>query len=52
MLGITSNFVWNIQIVKQDENNLDLNSIYKDIAEAGLTVGVKKSKINTKEIIN
>lgn len=52
MMGITSNFVWNIQIVKQDESDLDLNSIYKDIEEAGLSIGTPKNKINTKEIIN
>lgn len=52
MMGITSNFIWNIQIVKQDEGNLDLKSIYKDIEEAGLSIGTPKNKINTKEIIN
>ena len=41
-LGISSNFVWNIQIVEED----------KESVESGLEIGKMKSKINTKDVIN
>ena len=49
-LYISSNFVWNVDI--QIEDNLELENIEQDIKEAGLEIGVLKSKINTQEIIN
>ena len=52
VLSITSNFVWNIQIIQQGDEKIDTSSFYKDIEEAGLKIGIKKSGINTKEIIN
>ena len=50
LLSISSNFVWNIEIV--EENNEQIENIYQDITEAGLSIGKLKSQINTKEIIN
>lgn len=49
-LSISSNFVWNIQIV--EENKEVIENIEQDLQEAGLTVGKLKSKVNTKEVIN
>lgn len=49
-LGIASNFVWNIEIV--EENNQKLDNIYENIEEAGLSIGKLKSQINAKEVIN
>lgn len=45
-----SNFIWNIEIV--DEDNQKLENISQSITNAGLTIGKLKSKINSKEIIN
>lgn len=50
ILTISSNFVWNIQII--EENNEALENIYQDIEKAGLTTGKLKNKVNAKEIIN
>ena len=50
LLAITSNFVWNIEIIT--ENNEQIDNIYQDIVNNGLSIGKLKSKINTKEIIN
>lgn len=50
LLGISSNFIWNIEIV--EENQEIAQDLEKDIQEAGLTIGKLKSKVNTKEIIN
>ena len=50
LLTISSNFIWNIQII--EENNETLENIYQDIEMAGLTTGKLKTKINSKEIIN
>lgn len=50
LIGITSNFIWNIDI--KEENGENLENIYQDIVNCGLTVGKLKSKIDTKEIIN
>ena len=47
---IISNFIWNIEI--KTENEQELEGIYQDIIDAGLNVGMAKSKIDTKEIIN
>jgi len=50
LLGISSNFVWNIDI--KYENDEQIENLYQDIVDSGLTIGKMKSKINTKEIIN
>ena len=50
IIGLSSNFVWNVEIT--EENGENLENIAKDIEEAGLKIGKAKSKINTKEIIN
>ena len=47
---VVSNFVWNIQIDVEDGKEID--GIYQDIIESGVNVGMWKSKINTKEVIN
>lgn len=49
-LGISSNFVWNIQIVEEDKESIE--NLYHDAVESGLEIGKMKSKINTKDIIN
>ena len=49
-IGLSSNFVWNVEIV--EENGEELENIRQDIEEAGLKIGKLKSKINTKEIIH
>ena len=50
LISLSSNFVWNVEIV--EENNNILENIEQDIKEAGLETGKFKSKIDTKEIIN
>lgn len=50
LLAISSNFVWNIDII--EENNEPIENIYQDIVNSGLSIGTLKSKINSKEIIN
>ena len=50
LLYISSNFVWNIEI--QIEENEQLENIEQDIKEAGLEVGKTKSKIDTQEVVN
>ncbi len=47
---LLSNFIWNIEI--KEENGKELENIYQDISDAGLTTGILKVKLNTKEIIN
>jgi len=47
---LSSNFVWNVEIRVENEQNLE--NISQDIEEAGLKTGKLKSKVNTKEIIN
>lgn len=49
-LGISSNFVWNIQIVEEDKESIE--NLYQDVVKSGLEIGKMKSKINTKDIIN
>ena len=49
-IAISSNFVWNVDILI--ENNENLENIREDIENAGLKTGKLKSKISTKEIIN
>ena len=50
LLAITSNFIWNIEIIT--ENNEQIDNIYQDVVNSGLSIGKLKSQINTKEIIN
>ena len=50
LIGVSSNFVWNVEIV--EENGQKLENIEKDIEEAGLQVGKLKSQVDTKELIN
>ena len=50
LILLSSNFVWNVEIV--EENNNILESIEQDLEEAGLKTGKLKQKINTKEVIN
>ena len=50
LIVLSSNFVWNVDIIK--ENGEKLENISQDIENAGLRVGTLKSKVNTKEIIN
>ena len=49
-LYVSSNYVWNIEI--QIEDNLQLENIAEDIEEAGLKIGMRKSKVNVEEIVN
>ena len=49
-IGLSSNFVWNVDIVEED--SVELENIAQDIENAGLRSGTLKSKINTKDIIN
>ncbi len=48
-LAISSNFIWNIEVVEENEK---MENIYQDVVESGLSIGTLKSKINTKDIIN
>lgn len=50
LLAISSNFVWNIDII--EENNEPMENIYQDIVNSGLSIGTLKTKVNSKEIIN
>lgn len=50
VLAISSNFIWNIDII--EENNEQIENIYQDVVDSGLSIGKLKSQINTKEIIN
>ena len=50
LIGLSSVFVWNVDISVED--NEELVNIREDLENAGLKTGILKSKINTKEIIN
>ena len=50
LLAISSNFIWNIEILV--ENNEEVENIYQDVIDSGLSIGKLKFQINTKEIIN
>ena len=50
VLCISSNYIWNIDI--QIEDNQQLNDIAEDIKEAGLQTGMQKKEVKTEEIIN
>ena len=50
---ILSNFIWNIQIIQENKDELgELENITQDLKNCGLQVGKLKSKVNTKDIIN
>ena len=49
-LGISSNFIWNIEITGNEKINKD--EILKMANDYGLKIGMMKSKIETKNIIN
>ena len=50
LLAITSNFVWNVEVIIEENEQMD--NIYQDVVNNGLSIGKLKSQINTKEIIN
>ena len=50
ILAISSNFIWNIQIIEEDKQNIE--NLYQDVIDSGLAIGTMKSKMNTKDIIN
>ena len=50
MLFITSQFVWNIEVV--ENGTIDSKDIINSLNEAGLSTGKLKSKVDTKKIIN
>ena len=50
LILFSSNFVWNVDIY--EENGKVLENIEKDIEDSGLKIGMLKSSIDTKEIIN
>lgn len=50
LIGISSQFIWNIEVKVED--NAEIENITEDLKEAGLKIGITKSDINTKEIIN
>ena len=50
IIGLSSMFVWNVDISIED--NQELANIKEDIENAGLKTGILKSKIDPKEIIN
>ncbi len=50
LIYISSGYIWNIEINVQD--NLELTDIETELQSLGLKTGVKKSKINTDDIIS
>jgi len=50
ILGISSNFIWNIDIIVENQQQMD--NLYTDVVNSGLVIGKPKAKMNTKEIIN
>ena len=50
LLAISSNFIWNIEVIT--ENNEQMENVYQDVVDSGLSIGKLKYQINTKEIIN
>ena len=47
---ISSNYVWNIELKVEEDK--EVAGIYEDLNEAGLVIGMRKSNIDTKEIVN
>lgn len=50
LIGMSSNYVWNIEVIEENGNNLE--NIMQNLNQSGLGVGKRKSEINTKEVIN
>ena len=50
LMIIISRFIWNIEIIGSD--NISKNEIKNNLEESGLKIGVLKSKVNIKDIIN
>ena len=50
LIGMSSNYVWNIEVIEENGNNLE--NIMQNLNQSGLAVGKRKSEINTKEVIN
>lgn len=50
LIGMSSNYVWNIEVIEENGNNLE--NIMQKLNQSGLGVGKRKSEINTKEVIN
>lgn len=50
VIYLSSNYIWNIEI--REENNMEVENIMEDLKTAGLSVGILKSKVDTKEVIN
>ena len=50
IISLSSLFIWNVDILI--ENNEKIENIREDLDDSGLKIGMLKSKINTKEIIN
>lgn len=50
VLIISSNYVWKIELSLDEE--CEFENIMEDLNEAGLNIGMKKSDINSKQIIN
>ena len=49
-LYISSIYVWNIEV--QVEDNAQIENIKEDINNAGLKIGMRKSKVNSEEVVN
>ncbi len=47
---ISSNYVWNIELKVEEDK--EVAGIKEDLNEAGLVIGMRKSNIDTKEIVN
>ena len=45
-----SNFVWNIEII--GENSISKEELLNDLSQYGIKIGILKTKVNTKEMIN
>ena len=50
VLLISSNYIWNIEII--GDNKIDKNEIIEELKNNGLSIGVAKSKLDTKSVIN
>ena len=50
VLLISSNYIWNIEII--GDNRIDKNEIIEELKNNGLSIGIAKSKLDTKRVIN
>lgn len=50
VLLISSNYIWNIEII--GDNKIDKNEIIEELKNNGLSIGIAKSKLDTKRVIN